>query len=260
METPKTSYKKSLLIELAVLSTLFGLSFLFPMCTFYYLGGDESVIEKPQYANSFQVSELFIVYFLMVLLALLSAKKVILHIVNIVVLLSAVLTYFLVILSFGWWGASPFHPDLNIGFSLINLFLLILIIRSYMWTGKLQNLNRSIATKILTVFSVVVPITFFFWVIKSYLNDKNAPIKRSEWILQERNNRIVKMDSWDYLEGYNAFADKYYSKSKADSLKDTYILDSVRFTFFNDKSKIEKRFSVNAKNGELDVERILDSQ
>lgn len=257
MESLKTSYNKSLLIELAVLSILFGLSFLFPMCTFYYLGEQESIIEKPQYANSFQIAGLFVPYFLMVLLALLSAKKVILRIVNILVLLSAALTYFLIILGFNWWGASPFHPDLNIGFLLINLFLLILIIRSYMWIGKLQNLDRGITTKALTVFAIVLPITFICWILKSYLDGKNAPIKRSEWVLEERNNRIVKMDSWDYLEEYDAFADKYYSKPKADSLKDNYILDSVRFTFFNDKSKIEKRFSVNAKNGELDVEEIL---
>ncbi len=257
MKNETTIYGRRLFIELAIISVFFAISFLFPMCTFFYLGKGEEMIEKPQYAKTFQVVLVYFPYYLMVLFALLLKRKVILIIITILVAILTLTTIFLILLGFGWWGASPFHPKLSFGFLLINLLLLVLIVRSFMWIGKLSKTKNTI-TKVFEWGSIIFPALMICLYLRSYFIAKNEPIMRSDWVMKTKNGRIRRVESWDYIEGYHAMISKHFSKPESDSLKETFVLDSVSFMFFDDKSNVKKNFSVKAKNGNLDIEEILE--
>jgi hypothetical protein len=97
------------------------------------------------------------------------------------------------------------------------------------------------------------------FVFNFYIKLKNAPIMRSGGVIGIVNNRILKEECWDYIEAYDAFATKYYSKPVSDSTKNTFVLDSVRFSFTDNSPNKGKRFTLRAKNGELDIEEIFDN-
>lgn len=248
---------KNTLIEFLIYSALFTLSLsLFPICNFYYLGDNEMMLTKPQYFFDFGVSYVFPLFFSMVILAFLSLKKALVIIINIIVIIFTLLTFLFIQLGFAWWGASPFHPDFQAGYWLSQLLILIVVIRTFTLIKSFPefNLNRK-STMIFSILSISIPLLFISYWFIAYNKANNEPIMRSEWEHVERN-RLIKDESWDYTEAYNAYISKYYS---SDTLrKETFKLDSVRFTYFDDKSNIIKRFTRAASNGALDVEEILE--
>jgi hypothetical protein len=248
---------KNTLIEFLIYSILFTLSLsLFPICNFYYLGDNETMLTKPQYFFDFGVSYVFPLFFLMVILAFLSLKKALVITINIIVIIFTLLTFLFIQLGFAWWGASPFHPDFQAGYWLSQLLILIVIIRTFTLIKRFPefNLNRK-TTIMFSILSISIPLLFIGYLFLAYNNAKNEPIMRSEWEHIERN-RLIKDESWDYTEAYDAYVSKYYSM---DTLrKEKFQLDSARFTFFDDKSNIVKRFTQRASSGILDVEEILD--
>jgi len=251
-------FPKKIRIEIIIVLIVFSASYLFPFCTFYFLGdNDVEVIEKPQYINDFKFGYVYIVYILMTLFALLSSKKVVLNIINILVLIFLFLSFALAKLGFAWWGASPYHPTFSIGFLLVNIAIIYFIIRSYSWIKTLIALpNKS---KISFAIALFIPLLFVLFVFYIYNKSKNEPILRSGGISGTKDNRILKSESWDYLEAYDAFVTKYYSKPISDSLKNTFVLDSVRFSFMDSSPNKGVKFTLPAKNGELDIEEVFDN-
>lgn len=248
---------KSTLKELAVYSILFVVSLsLFPIYNEYYMDENEGMLTKPQYFFDFGISYIFPLNFAMVLIGFLSLKRALVITINILVIILTLLTFLFIQMGFAWWGASPFHPDFQAGYWLSQLLTFVLIFRTFKLVKHIPELNLTrMTTLIFKVLAISIPLSFIGYLVLTFNKLKNKPIMRSEWERIERS-RLVKSESWDYTEAYDAYADKYYSR---DTLKkEKYQLDSVRFTFFNDKIDIVKEFTRNAKNGVLDVEEILD--
>lgn len=127
-------FPKRVKYEIIIVLLIFGASFLFPFCTFYYEGKSEThIIEKPQYINEFQIGFYYILFMVAILLALMTRRMVVLNVLNLLVLIGLLLTFIFIKLAFGWWGASPYHPTLSIGFALVNFTIIYIIIRSYFW-------------------------------------------------------------------------------------------------------------------------------
>jgi hypothetical protein len=248
---------KAILIEFLIYSVLFILSLcFFPICNFYYLGENDSMLTKPQYFFDFEIAYSFIVYFLIIITGFFSLKKWLIISINILVMIFMFLTFLFVKMLFGWWGASPFHPDFQLGYWLSQSLILVLIIRTFTLLDKISeiNLNKKI-TLFFSFFSISIPVCLFGFVYLGFYGGKSEPIQRFELESQERG-RIIKHESWDYLEDYNAMLSKYFS---TDTLrKEKYKLDSVSFTFYDDNSKIIKKFSKTVSNGSLDIEEILN--
>lgn len=157
--TPTTSesYPKSLKNELTLLSVVFILCFFFPLCTFYYLGEDEAYItEEPQYLNDFTIGYGYILYYLMLLSAILSKRRTLVIIMNAIAVLLLFLTLFITLLGFNWWGASPYHPKLNLGYLFVNLVLLFLIFRSSTLVKKTQNENNK-TSNLFAIIAIAIP-------------------------------------------------------------------------------------------------------
>lgn len=248
---------KSTLIEFLIYSLLFGLSLsLFPICNYYYLGDNEMMLTKPQYFLDFSISYIFPLLYIVLIIGFLSLRKWLIITVNIFVALFTLLTFLVIQMEFAWWGASPFHPDFQVGYWFSQLLMIVLIIRTFTLIKNLSefNLNRKM-TLTFSILSALIPLSFIGYLVITYNSSMSKPIMRSEWEHLERN-RFIKDESWDYTEAYNAYVFKYYS---TDTLrKEKYQLDSIRFTFFDNKSNIVKRFTRKAINGVLDVEDILD--
>jgi hypothetical protein len=248
---------KSILIELLVYTILFALSLsLFPICNYYYLADKEMMLTKPQYFSDFGISYVFPLFYAMVVLGFLSQKKGLIITVNIVVIIFTLLTFLSILMEFAWWGGSPFHPSFQAGYWLSHLILIVLILRTFRIIKRLNelNLNRKM-TMTFSILAISFPPLFIGYFLLGYHDAKNEPIMRSQFELIDRD-RLIKNESWDYTEAYNAYVAKYFS---TDTLRnEKYQLDSALFTYFDDKSNIVKRFTRKASNGMLDVEEILD--
>lgn len=257
MEDQARNKRKAALIEISAYTVLFVISLLFPICTFYYLGKDDSMITKPQYIQDFGIAYLFPLFYAMVLCAFFSSRKGMVITINILVLVFAALLFLVVQLSFAWWGVSPFHPDLGTGYWLSHLVILLLIVRTFTWSGRLHEMrfSKSVRTTAL-VLSVLIPAGLVAFLAGAYYINKNTPVMRSEWTREERG-RLVREESWDYTEAYGAYADKYLSKSKEKKAGEKFQLDSVRFTYF-ENLRIVKEFTRKAEHGKLDIEAVLD--
>jgi len=250
---------KRLKVELAIYAVLFTLSFAFPAFTFYYEEDGSKTIS--QYIWDFPFLWLFVVVFVIVFLGILSQSRIIIHLVNIVCILLTALFAFAILMMFAWWGVSPYHPDYEIGYYLIFIWIGVLIIRSYSLLSHRENYHFSRAlSKWSGITAIAIPVLFISFIIYSVNASQNAPIMRSGGETKNDKGQIVINESWDYLEAYHAFADKYYSIRKLPNGKTERYLDSVQFTFFNDQSEIGKRFTRKSINGELDIEEILDDE
>lgn len=248
---------KSILLELLVYTILFALSLsLFPICNYYYLDDKEMILTKPQYFFDFPISYVFPLFYAMVLLGFLSLKRGLVITVNIVVIIFTLLTFLFILLGFAWWGGSPFHPSFQAGYWLSHLMLIVLILRTFRLIKKLNelNLNRKL-TMTFSILAISIPLLFIGFLLIGYYSAKYEPIMRSQFEYIDRD-RLIKDESWDYTEEYNAYVSKYFS---TDTLRnEKYQLDSAEFAYFDDKPTIVKRFTRRASNGVLDVEEILD--
>jgi hypothetical protein len=248
---------RNILLEFLIYSVLFGLSIgVFPICNFYYLGDNDEMLTEPQYLNDIAILYALPLFFILVMIGFLSLKRAVIIVLNTVVIVLTLLLFLFIQLSFAWWGASPFHPDLQAGYLLSHIFLFVLIIRTFILLGSLSQVKLSKTVQVIAfVLAVSIPVLFITYITIGYNEAMNQPIMRSQWIGVERG-RLVNTESWDYTEDCDAYVSKYYSK---DTLKtEEYRLDSVGFTFFDDESNIQQRFTRKAKNGKLDIEKILE--
>jgi hypothetical protein len=161
-----------------------------------------------------------------------------------------------IILGFTWWGASPFHPDLQAGYWLSQLFLLVTVARTSFYRKQLDDISfRPRLRWTFTLLAKVIPMVFLGAILLTYYSAKNKPIMRTKFSRYERG-RLVVIQSWDYSEAHNAHVSRYFS---TDSLrKEKYLLDSASFMFFDDDVNITKQFTKRARNGKLDIEEILE--
>lgn len=138
-----SKFPKRVKYEMIIVLLIFGASFLLPFCTFYYEGeSDAHIIEKPQYISDFLFGYVYIAFMLLVIFALLSAVELVLIVISILVVIFLSLSYILIQLSFTWWGASPYHPSLGIGFVLVNVIIIYFIFRSFFWISPLINHSK----------------------------------------------------------------------------------------------------------------------
>lgn len=152
--------RQKVLFEITIYSVLFVLSFLFPICNYYYLAADDSMmVVEPQYISDFVEAYLFPIYYLIILLAFLSANKSRSRRMNVFVILLMVLADLYIEFAFGWWGGGPFHPDFAAGFWLSQLFLALLIIRTFTWSGQLDEIRLNPkAGKVFATLSVLIAV------------------------------------------------------------------------------------------------------
>lgn len=249
----RTTY---VLVELLVHTTLFVLSLLcFPICN-YYFEDAEDIVTEPQYVFDFDIGFVFPVYFAIAILGFLSLRKALIIVINSCVFVVQLLTFLFISLGFAWWGASPIHPDFQLGYWISQFITLLLISRtSYLiiHLSKLRfNRNLSRLFSILAVISPLSLITYFLLLVRT---ETQKPMIDSEWIFI-KGNRSVKSQGWNYKESYGASVKKYFS---TDTLEQApYQLDSAEFTFYDDYPKIRKKFTMYTSEGELDIEEILE--
>ncbi len=249
----RTTY---VLVELLVYTTLFVLSLLcFPICN-YYFEDTEDILTKPQYVFDLGAGFVFPLYFAMAIVGFLSLKKTLIIVINSSVFVLQLLTYLFISLGFAWWGASPFHPDFQLGYWISQLITLLLISRtSYLIIHLSElHLNRNL-TRLFSLLAVISPLALITYFLLLVRTETQQPMIDSEWVYIE-GNRSVKSQGWDYTEAYGARVKKYFS---TDTLEQApYQLDSVEFTFYGDYPKIRKKFTKQASNGELNIEEILE--
>jgi|GEM_PF-4348059 len=167
MQLSLLTKRQKVLFEITIYSALFVLSFLFPICNYYYLAEDESMIVKPQYFNNIKIVYVFLAYFLMVVFAFFSASKILLRVINILAIVLVILVFLYIQLSFVWWGASPYHPDLAAGYWLSHLFLLLLVIRTFAWSGKFAEIGFHRKMKIpFGALSILMLALIVYWVLR----------------------------------------------------------------------------------------------
>lgn len=249
---------QKLLIEFSIYAFLFCISlFIFPICNFYYLGENDSMITEPQYFNDFIIAYIYPIFFLLVISGFLTLNKRIIVIFNTIVVVLLVLIFLMIYgLMFGiGWGASPFHPEFQLGFLFCNLFVILVIARTYYLKNALENYHLS--KKLTRFFSIItfgIPLTILGWIIFKVIqfDRKSRSISSHNYKQNEKN---IYVDGWKYPAYNDAYVDKYYSQNPKNQKK--YILDSVEFTIMKDL-KIEKEFTKKAIDGKLDIEAILE--
>lgn len=168
--TTSESYPKSLKYELTALSVVFIITFFFPFCTFYYSGEDDmGIIEEPQYLNDFIIGYGFILYYIMLLSAILSKRRSLVIIMNTIAVLLLLFTYFITALGFNWWGASPYHPKFNLGYLFVNLVVIYLIIRSATLVKKTQNGSNK-TSHVFGIIAIAIPsgLVLFFIILTNF--------------------------------------------------------------------------------------------
>lgn len=248
---------KKLILEVSIFALLLAISLIFPICNFYYEGETDLII-KPQYLWDFELAYVFPVNFVLIALGVLSLKKIALQVMNILVILISLFTYFIMIMGFAWWGASPFHPSFEYGFFLSQLVLLAFLVRSYFWIkhfDQLRVMNKS--AKVFVALAIAVPLILVALIVSAIYIDSQQPIMRSEWYPKPENGRKQRVVYWDY-PAYNAYVSAYMSRDEKADENTPYQLDSAHFRYFNDQSDEIKSFTKKAKNHTLDFEQILD--
>lgn len=167
-----TKFPKNLKIEIVLVLILFAASYMFPFCTFYYLGENEADrIEVPQYITKFKFGYVYIVFFLMVLFAVFSAKKAVLKTINILVLILLSLSFLMTSMGFAFWGVSPYHPTFHIAFYLVNISSLYAIVRSYSWINTFIAFSgKSNWAFIVAISLPIVFILFIYYYYKMTIN------------------------------------------------------------------------------------------
>lgn len=252
-----TKFPKKLKIEIVLVLILFAASYMFPFCTFYYLGENEAdKIAVPQYVTKFKFGYVYIAYFLMVLFAVFSAKKAVLKTINILVLILLLLSFLMTSMGFAFWGVSPYHPTFHIAFYLVNISSLYAIVRSYSWINTF--IAFPVRSNLALIVAISIPVVFLMFIYYYYKKTINKPQMITRSFVEIKNNRIVRSQCWEYIDAHEAFATKYFSKPVTDSMKNTYVLDSVNFSFTDNSPNKGKEFTIRAKNGKLDIDEILD--
>ncbi len=162
---------KLVLIEFLIYSFFFFLTIIFfPICSSYDLSNVEPFkITHPHFLIDFWIAYFFPLFFVSIIVGFLSLKKWLIIVFNIIVLLLLIAIYFLIELSFTWSG-GPFRPNFELGYWFSQLFLILLIIRTFNLTSKLNRFKISKKTTfIFTCLAISIPIlTVSFLMIKHY--------------------------------------------------------------------------------------------
>ncbi|MGV3612445.1 MAG: hypothetical protein ACO1N0_15915 [Fluviicola sp.] len=192
-------------------------------------------------------------YILLAILATLTLKKTVVHIINPLLLIAALFTHLLNTLAFNWWGASPWHPDFRFGYNLCMLSVPIAVLISYLSLRTFSNIRIAgwIKGSALTL-TLLIPIMaagiFFFnqhtaamapRMVGEGYNVKNGTAFRNEW--------------WDWPEK-NILYYKYFSKAESDSTGE-YHLDSIRVKFQSENRSI----TVPSINGKVNLDKLLET-
>ncbi len=235
-------------------SILFIISIFLPFYTFYYT--DYSFPDHGTAIYGFQsiFTFFFGVYFLLAVLSFLTFNKIIVHIMNPLLLLALLLTMALNVYVFGWWGASPFHPDIRFGFY-VNTFLVVaVIICSYSMLPAVKDFKQPkwIFRILLTVIIAIPTLLFVYSQIKEHI-ESNKPKMTAELYVEK--NGIKCKEEWWAWKGENARFTKYYSTSVNSGA--SYVLDSIKVTFSGQRTRTETRKAIN---GKLELEDFLEEE
>lgn len=152
---------------------------------------------------------------------------------------------------------GPISPETKFGYFLFLTVVTIYIIRTFKWRNKINNENTNKKlTYIPKIIILSIPLFCAYKINESF----NEPIMRGE-DYRKINNKMIKSETWDYTEEYDAMVSKYYHFQKTTKInskhKGKYVLDSISVMIFDDNSNIKKEFSKKAIKGQLDIEEIL---
>lgn len=255
MENPKrTNVLKLIKWMLFLGCTLFVISIFLPFYTFYYT--DYSYPDHGTTIYGFQSMFTFFfgVYFLLAVLSFLTFNKIVVHILNPLLLVALLLTMALNVYLFGWWGASPYHPDIQFGFYVNTILVFALVVCSYSMLPAFKDIKQPkwIFRILLTVIIAIPTLLFVYSQIKSNI-ESNKPRITAE--LYEEKNGIKYKQEWWAWKAENARFTKYYSTSV--NSEASYVLDSIKVTFSGPRARTETRKAIN---GKLELEDFLDDK
>jgi|GEM_PF-5131748 len=208
------------------------------------------------------IAWIFAANFLMVALAALSFSRVLAIIINSVVLVWSFLLFMLLQYLFVWDG-QPIHPTFSYGYSLNQVTLIALIVFSFSWIRSFreQSPSRTYVRR-LTVATLAIPVAMIPGIYLAERAENNRPVMRSVW-RRDTDTKFIKQESWDYMETYGAYVNKYYSKDRpADTLtydNRPYRLDSVNIMFFDENTEVKREITQRAINGKIDLESLLEN-
>ncbi len=151
---------KNASIELLVYTILFAACMLFmPWAYFYYEGeGEEFMITEPQRFYDSILIVLFPVVFAALLCAFYSGSKALLITLVSLIGLFLMIAFLFIMVGFGWWGVSPFHPDLAYGFGVSQLIFFVVIVRVLIMREKLDmNSINSKVRLICAILAIAIP-------------------------------------------------------------------------------------------------------
>ena len=245
---------KRLLIETGILTLLFGISFFFPICDFYFSQANGPMVKAPQYLNAMPlVYGLFFVY-AMILTALFSGHKMLLVAIDLIALASIVLLYVNLDFGFGKWVTSSVKPTFELGYWMSNGAVILLGLRSLMLRKNVESLNwsKKVSYTFFTL-SIVIALSFL-GITYLFFNKRATAPKLVELSVQMRDGATINVQSWEY-PAYHAKVTKYYTPDSP--AKKTFTLDSIHVIQFDENQKFIREFSKPIGAPDYEVETVL---
>lgn len=244
---------KRLIIEPTLLLIIFGISFLFPVCNFYFMQVGSTVV-VPQYLN--EIPLMYGTFFILGILitALLSGNRMLLIAMSLIALGCLVLLYINLNTSFGNWATSPTKPTFDLGFWIAAGALVLFGIRSFSWRKLIEQHKWSQKTaysffglSIVVALSLMASTYFYF-------ESKLQEPRLVELSMMQRDGKTINVQQWEY-PAYFAKVTKYYTPNSGN--KSTFILDSIHVIQYNNQQVFQREFSQSIGKVDFDPEEVF---
>lgn len=244
---------KRILIEPALLLLIFGISFFFPVCNFYFVQGGTS-ITAPQYLNDIPL--MYGVFFVlgMLLTAFLSGNRMLVIAITLISLGTLGLLYINLTSGFNKWAASPTKPSFDLGFWMASGSLILFGIRSFAWRKSIEQKQWS---KRISYSFFGLSVFFALSLLGTtylYFQHKMKQPRLVELSVQIRDNKTINVQQWEY-PAYYAKVTKYYSP--VDLTKKNFILDSIHVIQSNANQEFVREYSKNIGAADFNPEEVL---
>lgn len=262
MSAESKSLKIRVIAGIAVLTILHVVTLFLPFTVHTHLNDAEDQVTFT-YTNINQTvfMWIFVANYLIVVTAAATFSRVL---ATVLLVLVSIWT-FLLHLAFSYlfvWDGQPIHASFGSGYFLNQLILLTAIVLAFVLRASYEKFSPSrYFTWVMRLAAVSLPVVLACGIYVKLNAASETPIMRLE-SQYKVGDKLVYSQSWDYVEAYDAYVSKYFSKPvQADTVVGSqgFELDSVRFTFNMTSVKTDKTMTLKAVNGQLDVKAVLEA-
>lgn len=245
---------KRLFIEPTLMLIIFGVSFFFPVCNFYFMQGGGSTVIAPQYLSDIPL--MYGTFFIlgMLLTALLSGHRMLLIAMALIALGCLVLLYVNLNAGFDKWATSPTKPTFGLGFWIATGALVLFGIRSFAWRKLIEQRHWSKRISYSFFGSSVALALSFMATTYLYFENKMKQPRLVELSMMQRDGKTINVQQWEY-PAYFAKVTKYYTPNS--EVKNAFVLDSIHVIQHNEKQEFVREFSKSIGKADFDPEEVF---